>query len=268
MTMPVDLVLVRHGESEGNVANKRSRRGDNSAFTKTFRGRHSSAWRLTDRGKQQADIAGRWIRQHIGRHFDRYYVSEYLRAMETAALLKLPDAEWYKEFYLRERDWGELDVMPEDERRRRFADALRRREADSFFWTPPGGESMAQLCLRVDRVLNTLHRECSDMRVIIVCHGEVMWAFRVRLERMSQQRFRALDESSHPHDHIHNCQVIHYTRRDPSSDTLGKRYDWMRSVCPTDPTKSFNLWAPIARERHSNADLLKLARQTRRLIRR
>lgn len=266
MTMPVDLVLVRHGESEGNVANKRSRRGDNSAFTKTFRNRHSSQWRLTDRGKEQARVAGRWIRDTIGRHFDRCYVSEYLRAMETAALLKLPGAEWYKEFYLRERDWGELDVMPDDERRRRFAGALRKREADSFFWTPPGGESMAQLCLRVDRVLNTLHRECSDMKVIIVCHGEVMWAFRVRLERMSQGRFIALDESTRPADHIHNCQVIHYTRRDPGTDALLRRYDWMRSVCPTDPKKSFNLWVPIVRERHSNTDLLKLVGKTRRLI--
>ena len=35
----------------------------------------------------------------------------------------------------------------------------------------PNGESIAQLCLRIDGVLHTLHRECSDKRVLVVCHG-------------------------------------------------------------------------------------------------
>lgn len=44
-----------------------------------------------------------------------------------------------------------------------------------FFWSPPGGgESMAQVCIRIDHTLNTLRRECSNQKVIIVCHGEVM----------------------------------------------------------------------------------------------
>ena len=33
----------------------------------------------------------------------------------------------------------------------------------------------------------------TDKRVLMVCHGEVMWAFRVRLERMSQETYRELD---------------------------------------------------------------------------
>src|SRR5271154_4881825 len=111
MTMPIDLVLVRHGESEGNAARRLSFAGDDSAFTQEFCSRHGSRLRLTDRGREQARIAGDWLKENIGKHFDRYLVSGYLRAMETAALLELPDAIWYQEFYLREREMGLLEIM-------------------------------------------------------------------------------------------------------------------------------------------------------------
>jgi broad specificity phosphatase PhoE len=101
------FVLVRHGESEGNVVHRRSREGDHSDFTDEFKGVHSSQYRLTRRGRQQAAQAGDWIRRHIGPHFHRYYVSEYTRAVETADLLALPDARWFKTSFLRERDAGD-----------------------------------------------------------------------------------------------------------------------------------------------------------------
>ena len=40
-----------------NVANRRSRAGDDSAFTEEFLQRHSSRWRLTDLGRAQAQAA-------------------------------------------------------------------------------------------------------------------------------------------------------------------------------------------------------------------
>jgi len=42
----------------------------------------------------------------------------------------------------------------------------------SFFWAPPGGESLANVCIRIDHTLNTLRRDCANQRVVIVCHGE------------------------------------------------------------------------------------------------
>jgi NAD+ kinase len=265
MTMPLDLVLVRHGESEGNVAFARERQGDSSHFTPEFLARHSSKWRLTERGRAQAHAAGLWLRANVTERFDRYYVAEYLRAMETAAHLAFAEARWYCEFYLRERDWGVFDVMSYQERRERYAEELRRRELDTFFWAPPGGESMASLCLRIDRVLNTLHRECAERRVILVCHGEVMWAFRVRLERMSQEHYRELDLARDPRLKLHNCQVLHYTRRDPLSGTVAPHLNWRRSVCPWDASLSENDWQPIVRPSYSNEDLLAVAERTPRL---
>jgi NAD+ kinase len=252
----MDLVLVRHGESEGNRANKLSRRGDDSIFTEEFLQRHSSTWCLTRRGRRQARKAGEWIQTNLGCRFDRYYASEYLRAMETAALLDLPDAQWYLEYYLRERDFGAIDVMTDQARRERFGAELNRRAADGLYWIPPNGESLAQVSLRVDRVLHTLHRECSDKRVIIVSHGEIMWLFRLRLERITQRRFKALLFSSDPHDRIHNCQILHYTRFDPENGQLMPKMHWMRSICPDDLSLSHNEWETIARPSFSNKALL------------
>jgi len=255
--MPTDLILVRHGESEGNIANRRSRAGDHSAFTPEFRTRHSSTWRLTDNGRAQAEKAGEWLRANGLEVFDWRQVSEYVRAMETAGHLQLSgSAPWFLDYYLRERDWGALDVVSEEERLGQFASDMERREADAFFWTPPRGESLANCSLRVDRVLQTLHRECSDKRAILVCHGEIMWLFRIRLERLTQRRYREIRESGLVHDRILNCQILHYTRTDPETGDVMPFAGWMRSVCPWDLDKSSNGWQKIQRPRFTNADLL------------
>lgn len=259
MALPIDLVLVRHGQSEGNLAKRRSENGDHSAFTEMFKGRHTSSLRLTELGRKQAALAGEWIRQEFFKNssgFDRHIVSEYLRAMETAGLLGLPDARWYCDFYLCERDWGDMDLLSEQERNAKFGEALRLRDVEPFFWRPSNGNRFAELCLFVDRVLHTLHRECSDKRVILVCHGEVMWAIRVRLERMSQRRFKELHLSKDPAHRIHNCQIIHYSRRAQGTGELSKYANWMRMIRPTDNPVWTTGWTQIERPNYSNEDLL------------
>ena len=118
--LPLDLVLVRHGESEGNIAVDASKGGDNSIFTPEFRNRHSREFRLTDKGIAQAKAAGEWLRTNVPFPFTYFCVSDYIRAKETAALLALPDARWKDEFYLRERDRGLIDNIPRDEERTEF----------------------------------------------------------------------------------------------------------------------------------------------------
>jgi NAD+ kinase len=259
MTMPINLVLLRHGESEGNMANDKSAGGDSSMFTPEFRARHSSSWHLTPKGVSQAQKAGEWIRSNMNFIFDRFYASEYARAMETAAHANLPGASWRLEFYLRERDWGQLDISSRSERIGKFASEFTRRKRDGFFWAPPGGESLANVCLREDRVIQTLHRECSDKNVIVVCHGEVMWAFRVRLERMTYLHYRKLDNSKNPGDKIHNCQIIHYTRRDPESGVLSPHLSWMRSICPWNLELCDQNWHQVVRPQFDNEQMLKMA---------
>ncbi len=257
MTLPINLVLVRHGDSEGNEAKRRSERGDHSAVEK-LKDRHTRSYRLTEKGRRQANLAGSWLREEFPAGFDRYFTSEYARAMETAGLLKLSSAEWGRNFYLSERDWGNLDRYNEEERREKFGDELRMKDVEPFYWRPGSGETLAQLSLRLDRVLFTLHNECSDKNVILVCHGEVMWVYRVLLERMPQDTFKRLHLSKRPEDRIHNCEVIHYTRRDPETGRLAPFVNWMRRVRPTDSPIWTTGWEKIVRKRYSGEDLLRI----------
>jgi len=273
--LPIDLVLVRHGESEGNVATQRSRHGDNSAFTPEFLARHSSRFRLSALGRAQAIAAGEWLRQEFlpvrpernGALFDRHYASEYTRALETAALLGLHDARWYADIYLCERNWGDMEVLPESERKARFGASVAMKKCSPFFWTPPNGESIAEVCARVDRVLDTLHREAHGFqRAVLVCHGEVMWAFRVRLERLSEREYKRLDLSKDPHDRIHNCQILHYSRRDPATRLTYPYANWVRSVYPLNTALSSNEWRPIVRQTFTNEELLARVGKTKPMI--
>ena len=52
--LPIDIILVRHGQSEGNVAQKASRKGDNQFFTPEFRDRHSRAFHEVQGGDPMA----------------------------------------------------------------------------------------------------------------------------------------------------------------------------------------------------------------------
>lgn len=265
MALPIDLILVRHGQSEGNAAKRLAEKGDNSGYEK-LKDKHTRSYRLSAKGRGEAIQAGKWIREEFHRKdsplFDRYITSEYTRAMETSALLDLPEAEWFRNFYLTERDWGDLEQLPDDERMGKFEDALRMRVIEPFFWRPPNGESFANLCLRLDRVLYTLHRECSDMRVILVCHGEVMRAFRVLLERMPQQKFKEMYLSEENEDRVFNCEVWHYTRRDPETGKIDDHANWMRRIRPTVDPVWIGSWERIKRPRFSNKDLLDIVSET------
>lgn len=271
MTLPVDLVLVRHGQSEINKAKRLSEAGDNSAFTKEFRNRHSASFHLTDKGREQAHLAGAYIRKEFcekGINFNRFVTSEYIRARETAGELGLPGARWYTDPYLSERDWGKLDVCTEEERERKFKSELRRRKTEPFFWNPPDGESFKLLCFYVDRVLDTLHRARSKKPAILVCHGEVMRAFQVRLERLSQERFRELVFSKHHEDRIYNGQIIHYTRRDPFNASLPPLpyVGWVRWIRPTDTPVTTSGWRKIKRPSYTNEELLEIVSRTPAMV--
>lgn len=265
--MPVDLVLVRHGRSEGNEAREQSRQGDNGCYTEEFRARRNREWRLTDLGIVQAQAAGRWVRKYVSPTFSRYYTSEYVRARETAAHLRLPDARWVQDILLRERSWGRADfVMPESERYERFSAELSVRKEDPCYWRPPDGESLADVCLRIERVLNTLRRDCPGGSCILSTHEDVMWAARFVIEGMTQEQWRGLLLSDDPRDKIHNGQVLHYSRKDPAGGRCSNRLEWVRAACPWDPARCTEQWRRIEPPSFSNDDLLASVAAVKRLI--
>lgn len=264
MTMPIHFVLVRHGESEGNLVKDLMCDGRGHLVPDSFYERHSSTYRLTSRGVEQAKAAGEWLRgEQVLMPFHRASCSEYLRAMETAGHLGLCKIEWRKDFRLRERDREHVGNDAAELR----ANWLDRDFMDPFYSAPKGGgESIANLCMRLRLPLETLHEGHSDSRVVWVCHGEVMWAMRRMMERLTQREWETLYRSRRSHDKMHNCQIIHYTREDPESGRLAPFLGWMRSVCPWDTSLSSNEWQPIARRTFTNQDLLDEVHRTPRMV--
>jgi broad specificity phosphatase PhoE len=213
MTMPLSLVLVRHGQSEGNVAVQASKDGDDTHYTEQFVSSPDSRWALTDLGKAQAACAGTYLRQL---RFDKFYVSPYTRTRQTAAGLNLPDARWRLNRALRERDWGDIGTMPKSQYSSDpvLAINFRRQATDPLYWTPPNGESVADVAEnRVRNVIRSLQERAADQNILAVTHGDAITAFRLVLERMSDEAFERMSRDKT--QNIRNCEVIEYSRVNP-----------------------------------------------------
>ena len=263
----MDLILIRHGESEGNVFH-----GQHAAqwahLAEQFGARHSSQWHLTDRGIMQAKRAGELIRKYFSGppYFDFSYTSDYVRAFETAGHLGLPGVEWRRSPFLIERDWGVLDNLPHDERMQRFADAMARHEREGIFWRATNGERLVDvMASRIHRVMDTLHRECADKRVGMVCHGELMHAFRIVIERVPPEEYTPWYHMPDGSDwRIPNGGILHYTRRDPISGVPTSFMSWTRVLAPNDHDPAEPAWSPwrtIQRKKYSNDELLAIAQR-------
>lgn len=266
MPLPIDLVLIRHGESEGNIANRRDRSGDSSLMSSDHTNRHNSEWRLTDQGIEQAKAAGRWIREHIAGEFDHCLVSPFVRALETAGHLDLPGAAWEIEPYLMERDHGDLDATTKAEREELFSASLAKRALQEFYWRPPNGETRPEAGLRWDRIMSSLSQRHSDHRVVLVAHETLIEAGLVRRLHWTVEQFCQWKEADNPATKIHNCQVIHFSRRDPGSGRIHDGVRWWRSICPWDLNRTNGYWQVIEKQLFSNEQLLSHANQYKRHI--
>ena len=223
-SLPLDLVLVRHGQSEANVVQKREKEIDAAVANGesveplpeavAIFSRHDSQQRLTGAGRDQAASAGAWLAENALRpgDFTGRFVSPYNRTLETAALLD-PDATWTPDARLVERDWGEYGSTPAPNRKNLYPGTERMREANAFFARMAGGESVFDTSFRVREFLGMCAREYNDKKVIAVTHGEVMWATRFVLERLMPHEWQELDEQED--QRITNCSILQYTRLDP-----------------------------------------------------
>ena len=64
--MPIDLLLVRHGHSEGNRALESAEDGDVRLHQdRRYRARSAADYRLTAEGRAQAATAGAWLRSWL-----------------------------------------------------------------------------------------------------------------------------------------------------------------------------------------------------------
>jgi len=262
--MPRDLFLLRHGESEGNLALRAMRNGDDSLLTHPeFSRQHSSRWRLTARGREQAGKAGAWLNENATSDFDRLYTSEYARAVETAGELQLEQTAekrcWRISPYLRERNWGDIDRATEAERASVYQRNLLDQDITPYYWRPPNGESLVEVSARLHLWINTLQRDQAE-RVIAVAHGEVIDTIRIELERMNEHDFMAMQNGRS--GHVGNCSLIHYTRSEPGGQTELERYGWRRQIDPTGARVEVGEFEEIERQQYNSDQLLRLVQKS------
>ena len=152
------ILLVRHGESTGNVERTFSR---------------DSSIDLTDRGVSQARETGRQIAEAFAP--TRIVASSYYRAQRTAALIAeclAGDFEIQIESDLRERSIGTLAGEPYS-----AMAAHPEYQADRYWaWRPPEGESLEDVQVRAGAVLARVAAAFPDEDVVLVSHGGTMLA--------------------------------------------------------------------------------------------
>jgi broad specificity phosphatase PhoE len=208
---PERLWLVRHGQSQGNVARDAADEA----------GAHEIAIEMRDvdvplsaLGIEQAKAAGRWFAALPREERPEIILSSpYVRAKQTAKIiceqgaLAGGAAHTIVDERLREREFGIFDRLTTIGIRERFPEeAAHRRRLGKFYHRPPGGESWADVILRLRSMLNTINLHYCDRRVLIVCHQVVVLCFRYILEELDEEQILSIDKQAE----VLNCGIATY----------------------------------------------------------
>ncbi len=271
MSMPNDLVFIRHGQSEANIVQTNDTHELSADTADQIYARPDWQHRLTDLGVQQAKNAKLWLDNNLGglSSFDARYVSPFYRTRETAAHAGGEALEeWTIDDRIVERSWGVYGQRPKAEQRSQFPLTAEEKRKNPWYTRLDGGESMPDVYARFRDFQGTLHREQSGKRVVIVSHGDFINAARYGVERMTPERWEAIDsDSSYT---LRNCTILHYSRVNPDdpSDVRAKLH-WRRYIYPDNPNASPDkgLWVELDdRLRYSGKELLSQAAHSPRLI--
>lgn len=205
-TWPDRLLVVRHGESAGNVARVEAEAAQLERIALDTRDVDVP---LSDLGKRQAEALGACLAEDPP---TVVWVSPYLRAQQTAELalsaagLSLPVVVDER---LREREFGVLDGLTRKGIEAQWPQESARRAAiGKFYHRPPGGESWTDALLRVRSALGDMRHDCAGERVLLVAHQVVVLLTRYVVEGMTEESVLAVDREGD----VANCSVTSYAR--------------------------------------------------------
>lgn len=193
-----DLILVRHAESAGNVAREIAE--SNRAEFVDIDQRDADV-PLTELGEMQAKALGsRLAELNAYASIGRIWVSPYERTRATAALAAEQAglvAETRVDERLRDRELGILDRLTGRGILSRLPDeAARRRYLGKLYYRPPGGESWADIALRIRSFLadrdRLREREHATGTELVVTHDAVILLVRYILQRLTEAELLAL----------------------------------------------------------------------------
>jgi len=233
--LPPKLILIRHGESEGNLIVNNTRKDNDSLYNPKMKEAHTVSWRLSDKGIEQAQKTGEWLQNNTflkKTNFVELYTSDYVRALETAYGLNIPKAMWQISSEVRERMYGDIDFLyTKDIFDTKFCANLAQRKSSNFHWVPQNGESISSVC---ERASNFIHRVLDgniyNRKVVIVTHGEFIWAMRIVLGEILPREYESL-RNTKP---VYNCQITEF------SNVSNDSYSRVRHYCP--PTPDYHNW--------------------------
>ena len=208
---PERLWLVRHGQSQGNVARDAAHEAGLSVIDLDLRDVDVP---LSELGHQQAEAAGRWFAALPEKERPEVILaSPYVRARQTAeAICKAGGlAGGAKptiiDERLREREFGVFDGLTTKGIREKYPEeAAHRTKMGKFYHRPPGGESWADVILRLRSALNTINLHYADKRVVVVAHQVVVLCMRYILEELTEAEILAIDKQAE----ILNCGICAY----------------------------------------------------------
>ena len=177
---PSKIILIRHGESIGNVNRQVYAEIPDYKLT------------LTSKGKQQAEECGINLKKIVKSESCLFYVSPLWRTRETfAQILKSFDKELItsrEEPRIREQEWGHLRSQEAS-----FKIDKERDHYGTFYYRIPDGESAADVYDRVSDFFGTLHRdfekETFPENCIIISHGMTIRLFLMKWFHWTVEEF-------------------------------------------------------------------------------
>lgn len=208
---PKRLWLVRHGQSQGNVARDAAHEAGHAVIDLDLRDVDVP---LSDLGHEQAEATGRWFAALPERERPEVLLaSPYIRAKQTAEAICQAGGlaggakPTVLDERLREREFGVFDGLTTVGIKQHYPqEAAHRAKMGKFYHRPPGGESWADVILRLRSALNTINLHYADKRVIVVAHQVVVLCMRYILEELTEEQILGIDRQAE----ILNCGIAAY----------------------------------------------------------
>jgi broad specificity phosphatase PhoE len=161
---PHTIYFIRHGETDWNAAQR-------------YQGQTDIP--LNAKGREQATRNGIVLGQRLGTTASRllYIASPLSRTSETMRLLRqsmgLPANEFQTDDRLKEQHFGHWEGQLWSELPRIDPEGFAARKADTWNWTPRGGENYEAVRVRVTAWLEEIRQDA-----VVVSHGNISRALR------------------------------------------------------------------------------------------
>ncbi|MDG6104217.1 histidine phosphatase family protein [Dactylosporangium aurantiacum] len=197
------LGVIRHGQSTGNVLAQQAEAGGLEEIAIPER---DADVPLSELGREQAQAVGRWITGLTAEQRPQVaVVSPYLRTRQTAELaLAGTGIQVVYDERLRDRELGVIDLLTTRGVEARLPlEAARRRRLGKFYYRPPGGESWADVLLRLRSLFGDVRAAYPGGRVVLFGHEAIVMLVRYLVEGLDEASLLALARATA----LGNCSI-------------------------------------------------------------